>query len=109
MRVIGHGELFEQLCVEYAGVDDVTVPDGSSRGFGAKAIKINGAVFVMLIQGQLAVKVPAARVRELVDRGQGEPLSAGKTTPMREWVRLTGGEDDVRPVIAEAEHFVAAQ
>ena len=105
----GHRELFKALCTEYTGVDGVHVPDGSDRGFGAQAIKINGVVFVMLIQGQLAVKVPAARVRELVDQGQGEPLSAGKTTPMREWVRLTGTSDDVRPVISEAERFVAAQ
>ena len=105
----GHPELFEQLCIEYAGVDGVRVPDGSERGFAALAIKINGAVFVMLMKGQLAVKLPAARVRELIDRGQGEPVGTGPRTPMREWAALTGTEDDVRPIIAEAEAFVAAQ
>ena len=83
------------------------MPDGSERGFAAQAIKINGAVFVMLMRGQLAVKLPAARVRDLVDRGLGDPVSTGSRTPMREWVALTGSEDDVRPVIAEAEAFVS--
>ena len=104
-----HVELFEQLCIEYAGVDGVRVPDGSERGFGAQAIKVNGAVFVMLMKGLLSVKLPAARVVELIDGGQGEPLSTGRRTPMREWVRLTGSEDDVRPVVAEAEAFVAGR
>ena len=104
-----HKELFQQFCIAYAGVDGVRVPDGSERGFAAQAIKVNGAVFVMLMRGQIAVKLPAARVRELIDQGRGDPVSTGSRTPMREWVALVGTEDDVRPVIAEAEAFVAAQ
>jgi hypothetical protein len=42
-----HPRLFAELCEEYAGTPDVSVPDGG-RGFGSQALKINGAIFAML-------------------------------------------------------------
>ena len=97
--------LFESLCDEYAGAAGVTVPDGGS-GFGSNAIKINKSIFAMLVNDRLVVKLPAARVAELIAAGDGLPFDAGKGKPMKEWVSLVGDEDICRRLVAEALAFV---
>jgi hypothetical protein len=100
-----HAELFEALCAEYADVTGVSVPSGGS-GFGSSALKINKKIFVMLVDDHLVVKLPAARVSELIETGVGRPFDAGKGKPMREWVALTGDEADCRALVVEAQAFV---
>ena len=97
--------LFESLCDEYAGVSGVTVPSGGT-GFGSNAIKINKSIFAMLVNDQIVVKLPAARVSELISQGDGLPFDAGKGKPMKEWVALTVGENAVRQLVSEAMAFV---
>ena len=70
-------------------VSGVTVPEGGS-GFGSNAIKINKSIFAMLVNDRLVVKLPAARVTELISSGDGMPFDAGKGKPMKEWVSLDG-------------------
>ena len=62
--------MFESLCEEYAGVSGVTVPKGGS-GFGSNAIKINKSIFAMLVDDRIVVKLPAARVTQLISSGDG--------------------------------------
>jgi hypothetical protein len=100
-----HAALFESLCDEYAGVSGVTVPTGGS-GFGSNAIKINKSIFAMLVNDRLIVKLPAARVSQLIADGLGVPFDAGKGKPMKEWVGLRVGEDASRELVAEAMGFV---
>jgi hypothetical protein len=100
-----HAALFESLCDEYAGVSGVTVPDGGS-GFGSNAIKINKSIFAMLVNDRLVVKLPAARVTELISSGDGVPFDAGKGKPMKEWVGLAVDDDSCRQLVAEAMRFV---
>jgi hypothetical protein len=97
--------LFDSLCEEYAGVSGVTVPDGGS-GFGSNAIKINKSIFAMLVNDRLVVKLPAARVAQLISDGDGVPFDAGKGKPMKEWVGLTVDDDACRGLVAEAMAFV---
>jgi hypothetical protein len=97
--------LFESLCDEYAGVSGVTVPAGGS-GFGSNAIKINKSIFVMLVNDRLVVKLPAARVAELIAARDGVPFDAGKGKPMKEWVGLIVDDAAVRQLVAEAMTFV---
>jgi hypothetical protein len=100
-----HAALFESLCDEYAGMSGVTVPEGGS-GFGSNAIKINKSIFAMLVNDRLVVKLPAARVTELISSGDGVPFDAGKGKPMKEWVRLAVDDDSCRQLVAEAMAFV---
>jgi hypothetical protein len=100
-----HAALFESLCDEYAGMSGVTVPEGGS-GFGSNAIKINKSIFAMLVNDRLVVKLPAARVTELISSGDGVPFDAGKGKPMKEWVGLAVDDDSCRRLVAEAMAFV---
>jgi hypothetical protein len=97
--------LFDSLCQEYSGVSGVTVPDGGS-GFGSNAIKINKSIFAMLVNDRLVVKLPAARVTELISAGDGVPFDAGKGKPMKEWVELAVDDHSCRRLVAEAMRFV---
>jgi hypothetical protein len=97
--------LFESLCDEYADVSGVTVPAGGS-GFGSNAIKINKSIFAMLVNDRLVVKLPAARVAELLAARDGVPFDAGKGKPMKEWVGLTVDDATARQLVAEALTFV---
>jgi hypothetical protein len=104
-RVENPAALFEALCDEYAGRLGVTVPDGGT-GFGSNAIKINKSIFAMLADDRLVVKLPAARVAELISAGAGVPFDAGKGKPMKEWVGLTVDDATARELVAEAMAFV---
>jgi len=97
--------LFESLCDEYASVSGVTVPTGGA-GFGSNAIKINKSIFAMLVHDRLVVKLPAARVAELIAARDGVPFDAGKGKPMKEWVGLTVDDAAARQLVAEAMAFV---
>jgi hypothetical protein len=97
---------FAALVDELTAEPGVTPPgaDGG-RGFGSTALKVNGSIFAMLTHERLVVKLPAARVTQLIGDGAGEPFDAGKGRPMREW--LTVGPDQDWPAVArEALTFV---
>jgi hypothetical protein len=98
-------ELFESLCDEYAGATGVSVPKGGS-GFGSNAIKINKSIFAMLVDDRIVVKLPGARVAQLISDGAGVPFDAGKGRPMKEWVGLTADDEACRKLVAEAKAFV---
>ncbi len=97
--------LFESLCDEYASVSGVTVPTGGI-GFGSNAIKIDKSIFAMLVDDRIVVKLPAARVTQLISAGDGVPFDAGKGKPMKEWVGLTVDDQSSRELVAEAMTFV---
>ena len=62
------------------------------RGFGAAALKVDGKIFVMRSsKGAFVVKLPRARVDELVAAGMGARFDPGKGTLMKEWFVPDGG------------------
>ncbi|GAA1323359.1 hypothetical protein [Pseudonocardia xinjiangensis] len=98
---------FAALVAELAAEPGVTPPGAErGRGFGSAALKVDGSIFAMLTRERLVVKLPAARVAQLIDVGAGEPFEAGRGRPMREW--LTVGADHDWPAVArEALAFVS--
>ncbi|MGW4890872.1 hypothetical protein ACWEQL_01180 [Kitasatospora sp. NPDC004240] len=87
-------ERYEQLVEKFAELPGVEVPGdvpGREGKFGASALKVGGKIFAMLAQGRLVVKLPRARVDELVDAGEGERFDPGHGRLMREWLSLDPG------------------
>ena len=100
---------FAELVEHFADVPDITAPgDHAGRGFGADALKINGSIFAMISRGHLVVKLPAARVGELIATGSGAPWDAGKGRPMKEWVAVVADDEETWNELAdEAAQFVS--
>jgi hypothetical protein len=78
---------FADLVDELAGIDGVTPPEGGG-GFGRSALRFRRKIFAMLVRGRLVLKLPEARVSDLVAAGAGVPFDAGQGIPMREWLSL---------------------
>lgn len=102
---------FAALVEALADRPGVSPPEQNlGRGFGASAMKVDGAIFAMPWRGSLVVKLPARRVAELVETGIGAPFDAGKGRPMREWVALLdGSRDDDLALAEEALLFVRSR
>jgi hypothetical protein len=99
---------YEDLIDELAGIDGVTPPRGGS-GFGRGAVRFQNKIFVMLVRGRLVLKLPADRVNELADAGEGVHFDANKGTPMKEWLSLDPGSGlDWLPLAREALEFARA-
>jgi hypothetical protein len=92
---------FEQLVDGFVGRPGVTAPGGDRRRFGSSALKVNGSIFAMLARDELVLKLPRARVRELIAEGAGRPFDAGKGTPMKEWVVVADPDPEARRELAE--------
>lgn len=87
---------------------DVTVQKG--RMLHARGLKAGGRFFAFATPESLVVKLPAARVSELIGSRVGRPCEIRKGSPMREWVRLTPADEDAcGAYVSEARDFVAGQ
>jgi hypothetical protein len=63
----------------------VTFNEG--KGFGSRALKVNGKIFAMMTsKDQYVVKLSKERVEELVSERVGDYFDAGKGKPMKEWL-----------------------
>lgn len=102
-------DAFADLVEHFNGTPGVTPPEAHRRGFGSHALKVHGSIFAMFVRGHLVVKLPAARVRELIADGTGGVFDANKGTPMREWLTVLDGSPEVwRELAQEALTFVTA-
>lgn len=58
-------------------------------GFGSTTgLRVSGRIFAMLMKADLAVKLPKARVDDLVASGRSSRLSTGRGREMKEWVTV---------------------
>ena len=83
-RKLSPEELFRTLA-EHHGVD-LHAPRG--RGFGSNALKVEGRIFASLSHGRLLIKLPAERVKALVEAKLGAPFSTGPGRVKKEWVTV---------------------
>lgn len=70
-------------------------------------LKVNGKIFAMVAKGRLVVKLPKARVDELVSGGAGERFDPGHGRVMKEWIEI-GTDDGWVQLAKEAHRFVRA-
>jgi len=80
------------------------------RMLHAPGLKISGKFFAFASRDDLYVKLPASRVKELLDSGAGRPCEIRKGSPMREWTSSTPStRTPASPTVNEARDFVARQ
>ena len=60
----------------------------ASKAFGYPAYKINGKVFAFVGSKGVAIKLPAARVKALLDGQVMKPFEAGEGNVWREWISI---------------------
>jgi hypothetical protein len=97
---------FDQLAVQFLA--DPTVTPGT--GFGSSpGLRTAGKIFAMLANSELVVKLPKARVGQLVAAGTGRRFDPGHGRLMKEWatVALESSESWER-LAAEAFEFVGS-
>ncbi len=100
-------ERFADLADGFAESPGVSPPgQGGGRGFGANALRVDGAIFAMLSHDRLVVKLPRSRVTELLGTGAHEPFTAGKATAMKEWLTVADDDASWQPLAAEALAYV---
>lgn len=90
----------------FADVPGITLPSAGRRHFGTSTLRVQGRIAAFTPGDHLVVKLPAARVAELVASGAGRPFPSGRP-PMREWVEIVGDDVDAwRAHVAEALGYV---
>jgi hypothetical protein len=85
--------------------EDAATAEGKNK-FGSRGLKVDGKVFAMPSKGRLVVKLPHARVAELVTAKKGETYVLGARA-MKEWVAVSEGTTaSWRALAREARDFV---
>jgi len=101
----GSDPRFAPVVAAVAGKRGVTRE--SRQGFGSGALKVNDKIFVMMTpRGEFVVKIPKARVDELVDEGVGERFEPGPGRIMNEWLALDRHPERWTELAKEAYQFV---
>ena len=81
------GTRFAAIVETLARRPGVTHAKYNSRLFGSSTLKVHDKIFAMVSSsGEFVVKLPKARVDELVLAGAGERFDANRGRPMKEWL-----------------------
>jgi hypothetical protein len=76
------------------------------QGFGSGALKVNGRIFAMMTpRGEFVVKLPRARVDELVRADAGDRFEPGPGRVMKEWIVVRSGKAKWLTLAREAWEF----
>ena len=106
MSATDHETTFWDLAAEIQAADPA-VAEGTIMS--SRCMRVGGEFFsaVNLKERALIVKLPADRVAELIEAGEGQPFApAGKV--FREWLAVPDlDEDRWRSLMVEARDFVA--
>jgi hypothetical protein len=89
-----------------AFAQDEQVTRGGQKGFGSGALKVNGKIFAMMSsKGEFVVKLPKARVDDLVRAGNGKRFDPGHGRVMKEWLVVTAHEESWADLARQAHRF----
>jgi hypothetical protein len=80
----GMSDVYTDVKAHFADDPEVEV----LKGRGAQGIKRGGKMFVMFMKGDLVVKLPENRVKEVIDSVEGEPFDPGTGKPMKNRVLI---------------------
>lgn len=81
--------------------------DEEGRMLHSTGLRTGGKFYAFASGADVIVKVPAARVAELVASGEGSPCETRPGRPMREWVQLPVVDvDSCLTAVLEARAFV---
>jgi TfoX/Sxy family transcriptional regulator of competence genes len=94
---------WQQLVADVEG-GDVT----PGKMFGSAGLRTGTKFFAIWWHEQLVVKLPPARLTELVEAGGGQPFEPMEGRRMNGWI-LLAETSEWRPLIEEARAFVATQ
>lgn len=96
---------YAALAKEFARKPRVT--QGGSKGFGSGALKIDGNIFAMLTsKGEFVVKLPPARVEELLKQRRGQRFDPGHHGRlMKQWFVVTDEKIDWTELANEASQY----
>jgi TfoX/Sxy family transcriptional regulator of competence genes len=72
-------------------------------------LKVDGKIFAMVVKGKLVVKLPKARVSELVAAKAGSYFDPGHGRLMKEWIAITAERLDAAALGREAFAYVAGE
>lgn len=93
---------FSALAARYAAVPDVELPVSGKKGFGSATLRCNTKIFAMSPDGEsLVVKLPAARVAQLIAAGEVTAYSSGAGKIMKEWVSIPAARAAAWAAIAD--------
>ena len=73
-------EIYADIKEYFANNSQVEV----SSGKGAQGIKYKGKMFIMFYNGDLVIKLPPDRIKELIEAGDGMPFDPGTGKPMKD-------------------------
>lgn len=81
------------------------------KGFGSEALRVRGSIFALFSsRGEFVVKLPRARVDELIKSGDGHRFDPGHGRLMKEWLALRrDSRMDWKTLATEAKAFVASK
>jgi hypothetical protein len=99
----------EQIWKPIAQAELATRGVKGGTGFGrSEGLRISNKIYAMLVHGELVVRVPRARVDELVDAGIGRRFEPSPGRVMKEWLSLPpAASRRWRALVAEARAFVS--
>jgi len=93
-----------------AFIDDREVVYGGGRGFGSDALRINGKLFAMISsKGQFVLKLPGARIDELVRLSTGDYFDPGHGRRMKEWIAIDRAHSQWIKLAKEARDYVGGK
>lgn len=99
--------VFERLS---ARLLDAYPGDERGRMLHAAGLKTAGRFYAFTSPHDIVVKLPAARVTELIASGAGRPCDPRGGRPMTQWARLTATDERALAAhLSEARDFVAGQ